>query len=227
MQVPMMHERNIPPIARPALVAGLYLILYFDMITGFFSPAAGTESWLIATIIKNSLRIGELCGVMAWMGGFKAFFQPGTGLIPTAKDILNALGIAAVVGLCSAASSMLLVPNAWTNPLVSSLPKAPANGRFIMLVLASSLGTGYSEELFFRFFVIKNFELSGFSTASSILISAVIFGLSHQAQGVPGMLIAGFSALLFSFALLKGKSLHALAIGHALYDAGMLLLLTT
>ena len=41
------------------------------------------------------------------------------------------------------------------------------------------------------------------------------------------MLIAGAAALLFSFAMLRGKSLHALALGHAMYDAGILLLLTT
>lgn len=223
----MIKSRDFPPIQRLALIGAVYLTLYFDMVTGLVSPPAGTEAWLIANIIKNSLRIGAVCGLMAWMGGFGAYLRPGVKLFPAAKDILNALAIAGVIGLFIAASSWLLAPHDWTNPVFTSLPKAPQSWRFITFALVSSFGTGYAEELFFRFFLIKNFEMTGFSTLYSVLFSAVIFGLSHQAQGIPGMLIAGAAALLFSLAMLKGKSPHALALGHGIYDAGILFLLNT
>lgn len=223
----MIQSRDFPPIQRLALIGAAYLALYFDIVTGMMSPLAGTEAWFIANILKNCLRISAVCWLMAWAGGFGAYLQPGVKRFPAAKDILDALAIAGIIGLFIAVSSWLLAPHDWTNPVLKSLPKATQRGRFIVLALVSSLGTGYSEELFFRFFLIRNFEMTGFSTLYSVLISAVIFGLSHQAQGIPGMLIAGAAALLFSFAMLRGKSPHALALGHAMYDAGILLLLTT
>lgn len=212
---------------RLMLIGATYLALYFDIVTGIMSPTAGTEAWLIVNIIKNCLRISAVCGLMAWAGGFGAYLQPEVKRFPAAKDILDALVIAGIISLFIAASSWLLAPHDWTNPVLTSLPKTSHRGHFIILVLMSSLGTGYSEELFFRFFLIRNFEMTGFSTLYSVLISAVIFGLSHQAQGIPGILIAGVAGLLLSIAMLRGKSLHALALGHAIYDAGILLLLTT
>jgi membrane protease YdiL (CAAX protease family) len=54
--------------------------------------------------------------------------------------------------------------------------------------------------------------------------SAVLFGLSHGAQQLGGMAIAALLGLVFSLFKKNSRSLHAIALGHALYDLCILLL---
>jgi len=47
----------------------------------------------------------------------------------------------------------------------------------------------------------------------------VIFALLHYAQGIFGIAFAGTLAILYTKLRSRGYSIHALALGHAMYDA--------
>jgi membrane protease YdiL (CAAX protease family) len=119
----------------------------------------------------------------------------------------------AALGYIAGASNPLLYPLAGTR---LSIPT-------ILVMASSSLGIGYSEELFFRFFAVTTLEKAEFSSAVAIFLSAVLFSASHGSQGVFGIIGTGLLAILFSFFRARGKGLHALALGHALYDFVVLL----
>jgi membrane protease YdiL (CAAX protease family) len=88
------------------------------------------------------------------------------------------------------------------------------------------LGTGYSEELFFRFFAVGALGKAGFPQSVAYLLSSLIFALAHLGQGVYGAVMAGIFALVFSFCRIRGAKLHALALGHAVYDLAVFIALS-
>lgn len=89
-------------------------------------------------------------------------------------------------------------------------------------IALSCLSVGYAEEAFFRFFIVDKFTDSGIPFRIAALLSVVLFGLAHASQGISSVIFATFIAMLFQTLRKKDFDLHALALGHALYDFALL-----
>jgi membrane protease YdiL (CAAX protease family) len=81
------------------------------------------------------------------------------------------------------------------------------------LLLAS-----YAEEGIFRYYLLNalsNFGASGFAAS---VFSSLSFALLHGYEGVLGVFYALTAGFLLSGVYLKTKSLHGIALSHALYN---------
>ncbi|MGB7784527.1 MAG: CPBP family intramembrane glutamic endopeptidase, partial [Salinimicrobium sp.] len=101
--------------------------------------------------------------------------------------------------------------------LAGNLPML-VTGLFVVWVTAAFL-----EELIFRAYLInvldKLFGSTKLSAAAAVLVSAVIFGLSHAYQGLTGILLTGSLGLLAGiFFLLNGRRIWPLILIHGLID---------
>lgn len=94
----------------------------------------------------------------------------------------------------------------------------------IPLALLFALATGYREELFFRSYLITRLAEAGADPRAAVLLSAVLFSSGHFYQGPAGLIMAPAQGLLFGAFFLRRRNLHALALGHALYNLTVLAL---
>jgi membrane protease YdiL (CAAX protease family) len=177
--------------------------------------------WFALSAAKGTLRCGFLLLVMARWQGIKNFALGAKSPLPRAADLANALLVAATAAAAALAIALFALLLGAANPLFMSA-SAPLDGRAAALLALSSLATGYSEELYFRYFAIAALKRSGFGPKAAALVSALLFGVSHASQGAFGIVAASLLALAFSFHAARGRGIHALALGHALYDFALL-----
>ena len=96
--------------------------------------------------------------------------------------------------------------------------------RMIPLVLITSILTGYREELFFRSYLIRTLSSLGTDVRLTVALSSVLFGLGHIYQGVTPFLLTTAFGMVMAAVYLKRGNIHETAIGHALYNASVIVL---
>lgn len=87
----------------------------------------------------------------------------------------------------------------------------------IWVLAIMMLAVGYSEEFFFRFYLVKAMG-TVIGNKAAIIISAVFFALGHLYQGYLAVIIIFFLGLGFQWVYARYKSIHVNAIVHALFD---------
>ena len=218
-----MERRLADRITPILLLFAVFAIAWIDLFLPRAPVALFSLPWFALSTAKSLLRIGFIAFVMRQWLGFRAYDLGLSGLIPKAKDFVNGIMIASAAAFFALAMAALGYLAGASNPLLYPFVGSGSSLPAMLAMAASSLGIGYSEELFFRFFAVTTFEKADFSPNLAILFSAVLFGVSHGSQGIFGIIGASILAILFSFFRAKGKGLHALALGHALYDFLILL----
>lgn len=211
---------RLPPLL---LVVSVYFIAWIDLYLPSLPLEPFTTTWFALLVAKNLLRIAFIAYIMGRGQGFRTFDLGVSGLFPKGKDFANAILVAASAVGIAIVAAVLALSFGISNPLIQPFAQGTRGPVAIAFILLSSLGVGYSEELFFRFFAPTTLEQAGFAPNAAVLASAALFGISHGSQGLFGMIGTGFLALVFSFFRIKGKGIHALALGHALYDFVVLL----
>jgi len=194
-----------------------YIVVWVDLFLPQPPIQAFSVLWFAFAAAKNCARIIIVIFIMKKIGLARRSFR-----LPGGKELVDGLRVATSAGLLALGIAGFAYLLGASNPLLASLPM-PAASLLLYLVMAlSSVAIGYAEELFFRIFAPRLLETAGLSALIALLISALIFGLSHASQGFFGIIVSTLIALLFSFFRLRGKSLHALALGHAVYDFAIL-----
>lgn len=216
-----LKRRFIERIAPLLILFAAYLIAWIDLFLPQPPLRLFSSPWFAFSAAKNIARFAFVALVAKRWLGMKALGLETSALRP--KDIVDGILIAAAAGSLALGLAALALLVGAQNSLLSSFSGGTRGPLAYILMGASSLTIGYSEELFFRFFTVEALERSGFSASAAIFVSALIFGGSHGSQGIFGMIAAALLALLFSSFRTKGKGLHALALGHAIYDFAILL----
>jgi len=218
-----MERRFADRITPILLLFAVFGIAWIDLFLPQAPVALFSLPWFAVSTAKSLLRVGFIAFVMRQWLGLKTYDLGLSSLIPRAKDFVNGIMIAAAAAFLALAMAALGYLADASNPLLYPFAGVGLSLPAMLAMAASSLGIGYSEELFFRFFAVTTLEKAEFSPNLAILLSATLFGASHGSQGAFGIIGTGLLAILFSFFRAKGKGLHALALGHALYDFLILL----
>jgi len=109
------------------------------------------------------------------------------------------------------------------SPHVSGIPAAP---RFLppktavsWAILALSCAvSAYLEESYFRVYLLSKREELGMDIYRAVLVSTLLFAICHAYEGPWGFLNAALSGILLAFMYLRFRSLHGIAVAHALYN---------
>lgn len=92
------------------------------------------------------------------------------------------------------------------------------NPPILPLVFLTTMTAGYSEELYFRSYLLTTLPRLGFPRGGALAASTVLFAAGHLyegALGVVGTLIIGALLALF---FLKRRNLHVVALAHGAYN---------
>ena len=223
-----------PIRARPILEAGLvfaafWLTAYLPGNASAYGQALADPYHHLAMALSLLPKALLLLYLMARIDGLGAF----RGLArPRPADILGALAVAGgaflAVILPSSFLSILsaaLGGQAPLNPLLAAAvhPTAPAL-LLVPAVLLDCLCIGYIEELYFRVYLLHRLGQAGLRPLHAGLASILLFASAHGAQGALGLLMAAILGAWFTWRRAQGAGIHELGLGHALYDATVILL---
>jgi membrane protease YdiL (CAAX protease family) len=138
----------------------------------------------------------------------------------------GSVGLFIVIGLVANIGGLLLpVGDHGTSALASPVSKwnmrTPA---VIPMIFVSSLAIGYREELFFRAYLIMRLDQLDVAPAASVAASAVLFAAGHLYEGPVGAASALVSGAFLALLYRRFRNLHQVALSHALYNFGVLVL---
>ena len=97
------------------------------------------------------------------------------------------------------------------------------NLSLIPLIFITCLATGYSEELFFRSYLLSEFNLPG-NQKQIIIGTSFIFAAGHVYQGLAGFLGTFAIGIFLASIFIRKRRLHSIAIAHGLYNFTVLMI---
>ncbi|MEA1911613.1 MAG: type II CAAX endopeptidase family protein [Spirochaetota bacterium] len=97
------------------------------------------------------------------------------------------------------------------------------NKSLIPLIFLTCMATGYSEELFFRSYLLSEFHLPG-KEKYIIAGTSFLFALGHIYQGFAGFLGTFAIGIFLASIFIKKRRLHSIAIAHGLYNFTVLMI---
>jgi uncharacterized protein len=217
-----------PPKGAPErpLIEASILFLAFYMASFISSGPPATDAFrpgyhltVMAVNLPRALLVLYIMAVGDGLGHF------GIGrLAPRdfARALLTALGAFAVI----IAPAFLYSAIGVANPLFARAQSAPRAGiALIPFMIASSMATGYCEELFFRSYLMRRLGQAGLPTLWAAVASSLLFGSGHGYQGIVGVVSGCLLGLFFAWRWIDAKNIHEIAIGHGLYDAAVFAIL--
>jgi membrane protease YdiL (CAAX protease family) len=86
------------------------------------------------------------------------------------------------------------------------------------VLAVSCVSNAYLEESFFRFYLLSMKEEMGLGPHRAALVSTLLFSICHIYEGPWGFLNAALSGVVLAYIFLHFRSLHGIAIAHALYN---------
>jgi len=207
-------EPDKPMLEALLVLFAFYLAAYIS--TGGPGIQVAKPAFQLGALALNVTRAIFALYLMATSDGLPSFGIRRPKRRDAAKGLLCALAAFALV----LATGIALSSFGLENPLFAQVRSAPrASLGLIPLFLASSMSTGYCEELFFRSYLMRRLGQAGLPPLWAALASSLLFAAGHGYQGAVG-LIAGFIlGLFFAWRWNAGAAIHEIAIGHGLFDA--------
>jgi membrane protease YdiL (CAAX protease family) len=214
--------RLIEPVI---LFSVFFLPGYFAQSMQDFAPDAFESVWFnLYYLITTIPQIALILYVME--------LKPGRSLHDfdlrplRASDIPKALLTLAGIYLCIiplGLIAVILVPEL-DNPVIYGAGWEFSNLKLIPLVLISCLAAGYSEELFFRAYLIKSLRRAGSGLVPAVIVSTLLFAAGHIYAGYFAFAAIAVIGTFLSFIFIKTRSIHVVAIGHGLYNFSVLII---
>jgi membrane protease YdiL (CAAX protease family) len=122
-----------------------------------------------------------------------------------------------VLGLCAQLLRPLHVDPDSIRKIVSRL--APTSPLEIALWIVMSITAGMAEEFIFRGYLQQQFAILTRNPWLGLLCSALIFGLAHGYEGLPGILLITIYGALFGLLARMRRNLRPGMMAHAWHDA--------
>ncbi len=110
------------------------------------------------------------------------------------------------------------------NPLIYGTGWKFSRVEIIPLVFISCILTGYNEEIFFRAYLYKTLRKIGSGLLPAAASVSILFGAGHIYEGYFAFVATAVIGAFLSFVFIRTKSIHAVSIGHGLYNFSVLLL---
>lgn len=203
----------------------LYVVLFFPGIHAFFAP-----DWAIQEI--QTLRSIPF-SVVRELGRLATYTLPATALllyliarregfpglkaaIPQKRDMLPfAIGLPVLIGIGLFISFLI---SRFAGVSAPFRVEGPYNFIGWAVMILACLGTGYLEEIYFRYYLLARMEKIIPQTAARVVFSTVLFALCHMHAGPWGVANAAIAGLFLSALFLRYRSLHGVALAHAGYN---------
>lgn len=213
MKLPARAEHTVEPLL---LFSVLFLPGYLAQTTTFNSRLLVEVSFNLYYLLVAVPQVLLLVYLSRRGQGYQ---KNSYGYLPLRhSDVVHALLVFCGVSLCAGAvAAVSKLAGDQSGFLGDNLSHA-AKPSILPLVFLSAMATGYREELFFRSYLLNKLPQAGLSLPLSTAVSALLFGAGHLYEGIPAFLGTVLIAVFLSFYFIKFRNLHAVAIGHGLYN---------
>ena len=207
-----MEKRTIDPYIEPLI---LYAVLFFRFPSGSGQIPELVEFSIFAEIIRIlSNNLPSLA--LIWYLLFKSWRLRKADIAFSPKNDISSLALSlpalVIIGLTISVVSNL--DGIQTGPRYT----APENAVSWIILGFSCLTTAYLEESYFRFYLLTKRVEMGISPYRIVVISTLMFSVCHAYAGPWGFLNAAFSGAVLAIVFLRFRSLHGIALAHALYN---------
>ena len=136
-------------------------------------------------------------------------------------------GFLAFLGILPILLGFLLLAHYLPQDIIaSSLPNFRwrfTNYSLFPLVSIVCIVAAYREELYFRAYLITEFQKLGGSFLSSSTVAVLLFALGHLYQGMGGFIVALVLGVYLTIVFRLTRSVHTSALAHGLYNILVLL----
>lgn len=210
------------------IILSLYLLPAVMAPAGISAAEIDLRS-LILTTVRN-LVFSLLILYLADLRGERARL---TGHTPTARGRrLRAIGLAACVAtvlfvlsvMVGAIAARFSVEVTGVGDILPAAAARHAAVVWIPVVVIAMAGVGLAEELLFRAYLIHRFRRLDLSPGAAVLLAAALFSLGHGYQGFVAVIFAFLAGLCLGALWLRFPRLLPFAIGHGVYNLGVLLI---
>lgn len=93
-----------------------------------------------------------------------------------------------------------------------------SNPGILPLVFLTSMTAGYSEELYFRSYLLTTLPRLGLARGGAIAASTALFAAGHLYEGTLGVVGTLIIGAILAIVFLKRRNLHVVAIAHGAYN---------
>jgi uncharacterized protein len=193
----------------------LYWVLFFRIPAGGAYGEVPEFTWTAETGRILMYTLPALTLVWYLLLRVKSLREMGI-TFPRKKDFAVASLAFAALTLIGVTISLVSVQFGEAVALRQYLIPQTAPGWAVLAV--SCVSSAYLEESFFRFYLLSKREEMGLGPLGAALGSTMLFSICHIYEGPWGFLNAALSGLVLAFAFLRFRSLHGVAIAHALYN---------
>jgi uncharacterized protein len=192
----------------------LYWVLFFRFSAGNANKEVMEFTWTAETGRILMYTLPSLTLVWYLLLRVKSLKEMGITL-PRKKDFIVASLAFAALTLIGVTIS-LVSAQFGESALLQSLSPQTAAGWAVLIV--SCVSSAYLEESFFRFYLLSKKEEMGLGPMGAALGSTMLFSICHIYEGPWGFLNSALSGLVLAFTFLRFRSLHGIAVAHALYN---------
>jgi CAAX protease family protein len=146
--------------------------------------------------------------VLQFHRGWRAWAED---LVAAAVFWITSATILIVIGLALRAAHL-------ATPEKTVMALAPRTGLELLLWIALSITAGFCEEFVFRGYFLRQFSSLGGGVGLGVLVSSLLFGLSHGYEGAAGMIAITVYGALFCALVFLRRSLRPGMMAHAWQD---------
>ncbi|MDG1750796.1 MAG: CPBP family intramembrane metalloprotease [Thalassotalea sp.] len=200
------------------------------------------STMLLVKDIADRFNVIGAGSIAMWSGIFAATFfmkkqsiswkDRGLGLPNNVKDWLKSIGLALLVVVLVIAFMAIVpivasafgfsIPESSTDRFEFMLGNTVYFAAYLLIVIW--IGAAVGEELLMRGFLLNNlmslFGQSKIGVVAAVVFHAIIFGMLHISQGIPGIIGTGGVAIIFAIMyLLNSRKLFPLIIAHGLINS--------
>lgn len=219
------HSSPIAPWWHTALLVALFLWLAVS--GALFQKQAQEEPGLlqhrqVVPVYLSIMAIQWVLFVAVWKGGLARTGASVRELIggrwASAKEVLIDCGLAVALWVLWAAFRMMWIR--WLGQghaasIQTLLPQGPLE---TMLWIGVSITAGFCEEIVFRGYFHRQFEILTQSRWMALALQALLFGISHGYQGIEACLKITLVGALFGLCAIWRRSLRPGIVAHAWSD---------
>ena len=137
----------------------------------------------------------------------------------TWKEALYGPGVALAIFICILPFITLSsFTGVGSNKVLTDIKWQAVQPEILPIVFITSLATGYREELFFRSYLINKLTEASVEKRTAIVVSVLLFSAGHIYQGLFAFLSSVLIAMLLAVLFARYRNLHAISIGHGLFN---------
>jgi len=203
----------------------LYVVLFFSgSVASTVASTVETAGFSITAELVKIIIYGIPSLTLIWYLLLKAKPLKNWEIVPGKKDLTCCM--ITLSGLLITGLAIAFVSSYMSGPSAQVLLHSPSTPAGWIVLSFSLIIAAYTEESFFRFYLLSRKDELKMSAAQALMFSVLLFSICHIYEGPWGFLNAALSGTFLCFIFLRYKSIHGISAAHGFYNIAIYIINT-